>query len=193
MRILFMDTETTGMILFKEPSDHPDQPHVVDLSCELWDASAQEMVERYDAIVNIGVPIPPEMTDIHGITDEMAASGEAPADVLERFLELTKRADILVGHNVSFDIRMMRIMAARVTGEKWEPMQPSFCTMRKSTNIVKAIKPSATRPDDWKWPTLTEAVRHFFDEDHGDAHRAAPDCAAARRVYFALQQLNLAA
>lgn len=190
MNVLIFDTETTGLPLWKEPSDHPDQPHVVDISCELWDRDEQTQIEAFNAIVNIGVPIPPDMTAIHGITDEMAAAGAPPADVLDTFLHLTKKADIIVGHNVSFDIRMMRIMAARVTGEKWEPMQPTFCTMRKSTNLVKILKPSARFPDDWKWPTLTETVRHFFDEDHGDAHRAMPDCVAARRVYFALQELE---
>ena len=193
MIALFFDTETTGLPLWKEPSDDPNQPHVVDLSCELWDVPGVQMIERYDAIVNIGVPIPEDMTAIHGITDEMAAAGEAPGDVLTEFMRLVAASDLLVGHNVSFDIRMMRIMAARHTGEKWEPLQPSFCTMRKSTNLVKAIKPTAKRPDDWKWPTLTEAMRHFFDEDHGDAHRAAPDCAAARRVYFALHEQAVSA
>lgn len=193
MKILFFDTETTGLPIWKEPSDHPGQPHVVDISCELWNAQSETMIERFDAIVNIGVPIPPEMTAIHGITDAMAADGMAPADVLAAFLGLVKQAEIIAGHNVSFDIRMMRIMAARLTGEKWEPMQPTFCTMRKSTNLVKALKPSAKRPDDWKWPNLTETVRHFFDEAHGGAHRAAPDCAAARRVYFAIHALEKAA
>ncbi len=189
MRILFFDTETTGLPIWKEPSDHPDQPHVVDISCELWDDDTEVMLDRFDAIINIGVPIPADMTAIHGITDEMAMDGLSPVEVLDRFLSLVKLADVLAGHNISFDIRMMRIMAARHTGEKWEPMQPTFCTMRKSTNLVKAVKPSARRPDDYKWPNLTETVRHFFDEEHSNAHRAAPDCEAARRVYFELRKI----
>lgn len=190
MRILFFDTETTGLPLWKEPSDSPDQPHVVDISCELWDGETLELLDSFDAIVNIGVPIPPDMTAIHGITDEMARQeGRDPKEVLERFLDLTKRADAIAGHNISFDIRMMRIMAARLTGEKWEPMQPTFCTMRKSTNIVKILKASARRPDDYKWPNLTEAMRHFFNEEHSDAHRAKPDCVAARRIYFEITKI----
>lgn len=193
MKVLFFDTETTGLPLWKEPSDHPDQPHAVDISCELWDADSLEKIVSYDTIINIGVAIPPEMTAIHGITDEMAAQGQSPAVVLEEFMKLVARADVIAGHNISFDIRMMRIMAARVTGDKWEPLQPTFCTMRKSTNHVKILKPSARFPDDWKWPNLTETVRHFFNEDHGGAHRAQPDCIAARRVFFHLRELEKAA
>lgn len=193
MKVLIFDTETTGLPLWKEPSDHPDQPHVVDISCELWDADERTQLEQFDAVINIGVPIPPETTAIHGVTDAMAAEGVAPIDAWAVFHEMVKKADLIAGHNVSFDIRMMRILAARVTGEKWEPMQPTFCTMRKSTNLVKIEKPNARFSGDWKWPNLTETVRHFFDEDHADAHNAGGDCAAARRVYFHLMDLEKAA
>ena len=191
MKVLFFDTETTGLPLWREPSDHPDQPHVVDISCELWDDKERVLIERFDAIINIGVPIPAEMTAIHGITDEMAAEGVAPADALECFMRLVKQAELLAGHNISFDIRMMRIMAARVTGEKWEPMQPTFCTMRKSTNLCKILKPNPRFSEDWKWPNLVEAHQFFFGEPHGEAHRAAPDCEAARKVYFAMHAAEL--
>jgi DNA polymerase III subunit epsilon len=190
MNVLFFDTETTGLPNWKEPSSDPNQPHVIDISCELWDADEPMLIERYDAIINIGVPIPPEMTEVHGITDAMAAEGAEPSVVLETFLRLVKRADLLAGHNVSFDIRMMRIMAARVTGEKWEPVQPTFCTMRKSTHLVKAIKPNARFDTDYKWPNLGEAHQHFFGEKHSDAHRAAPDCEAARKIYFEIMKME---
>ena len=32
MRLLMFDTETTGLPLWKDPSDHPDQPHLVQLA-----------------------------------------------------------------------------------------------------------------------------------------------------------------
>ena len=188
MKVLIFDTETTGLALWKEPSGDPGQPHVVDLAAELWDGD--QLLEEYSSLVAIGVPIPADMTAIHGIDDAMAAGGSAPGEVWLRFLELTKRADVIAGHNVSFDVRMMRIMGARVTGEKWEPMQPTFCTMRKSVGIVRAPKKNARFANDWKLPSLGEAVRHFFGEEHPNAHRAKPDCVAARRVYFALQRIG---
>lgn len=192
MHILFFDTETTGLPLWKEPSDHPDQPHIVDLAIELW--SNGEMADSFDAIVNPGVPIPDEIAEIHGITTERAiAEGIAKADAVNRFHAFVRQADLIVGHNVSFDIRMMRIETARVTGDKWENMLPTFCTMRKTTNVCKIPSAKPRHAQDWKWPRLGEAVHHMFGEEFEDAHRAAPDCAATRRIYFELQQRQLAA
>lgn len=189
MRTLFFDTETTGLPLWKEPSDHPDQPHVVDLSCELWDD--EQLVSEFDCIINPGVPIPPEVVELHGISDEIAKEqGISPVEAWEQFRPLVARADLIVGHNVSFDIRMMRILSARHFGQKWEPMQPTFCTMRKSTNICRIPSRNQRHPEDWKWPTLTEAVRSLFDEEHSDAHRAKPDVIAARRIFFHLKSIG---
>lgn len=192
MNILFFDTETTGLPLWKEPSDHPDQPHIVDLACELW--AEGEMTDSLDVIVNPGVAIPDEIAAIHGITTERAvAEGIAKADAVARFHEFVRRADLIVGHNISFDIRMMRIETARVTGDKWENMLPTFCTMRKTTNVCKIPSAKPRHAQDWKWPRLGEAIQIMFDEEFEDAHRAAPDCAATRRIYFELQQRQLAA
>lgn len=189
---LVMDTETTGLPIWKEPSDHPDQPHVVDIAWTLYTADGSE-ADRFDAIINPGpdVIIPDELAAMHGITTERARDeGIAPLEVFERFADVIGQAEQVVGHNVSFDLRMMRIMGARLTGEKWETNLPIFCTMRQSTNHCRILKAKPRTDNDWKWPNLTEAVRHFFDEDHSNAHRARPDCDAAARIFFHLKAME---
>lgn len=188
MRVLFFDTETTGLPLWKEPSDHPDQPHIVDLAVELWDGP--DIVDHFDVIVNPGVEIPADVVALHGITTEMAIEmGIAKAEAVDRFHGLVRQAEMIVGHNISFDIRMMRIETARVTGEKWENLLPTFCTMRKATNVCKILGPKARHHEDWKWPTLGEAFTHFSGEPFFDAHRAGPDVQATKLVYFELMKL----
>lgn len=190
MNVLVFDTETTGLPLWKDPSDHPDQPYVVDIAADLFGPD-RELIASLDAIIDNGIVIPDDMAAIHGITTEIAkADGIAPDQAINAFLDLVRRADLIVGHNVSFDVRMMRIMVAKVHGEKWDNPLPTFCTMRKSTNICQIVGPKARHPQDWKWPTLTEAMRYFFNEEHGDAHRARPDCDASRRVFFALKDME---
>lgn len=189
---LVFDTETTGIPEFRKPSDDPGQPHVVDIACSLYDGTGLE-IGRFDAIINPGVEIPDEVAQIHGITTEIAREhGIPPSEALDRFLELVRRAAVIVGHNVSFDIRMMRIMAARVTGEKWECPLPEFCTMRRTTNMVRILKAKPRFSEDWKWPNLSEATQHFFNQPHVDAHRARPDCDAAARIFFHLKEQGLA-
>ncbi len=188
---LVFDTETTGLPLWREPSDDPAQPHIVDIACSLFDDTGIE-VERFDAIINPGVPVPDDVAALHGITTEITQEqGVDPAVALEGFFALAGKADQVVGHNVSFDIRMVRILSARVTGEKWENHLPTFCTMRRTTNICKIIGPRARHPKDWKWPTLAEATAHFFGEEHENAHRARPDCDASARIFFHLKEQEL--
>lgn len=192
MNTLVFDTETTGIPLFNEPSDDPRQPYIVDIAASLFDATGLE-TKRFDAIVKPLVAIPEELARLHGITTEMAMEqGIEMRDAHEGFMALVADADIIVGHNVSFDIRLARIQAARATGEKWDNPRPTFCTMRRTTNICKILKANPRCHNDWKWPNLTEAVRHFFAEDHSNAHRARADCDAAARIYFHLKEQGIA-
>lgn len=191
MNTLVFDSETTGLPLWNDPSDDPRQPHIVDLACSLFDPYGVE-IDSFDTIVNPGIEIPEDVARIHGITTEIArAKGISPAAALHGFLDLASRAGLIVGHNVSFDIRMIRILAARVTGEKWDNPLPTFCTMRRTTNMVRILKANPRTSNDWKWPNLSEAVRHFFGEDHSNAHRARADCDAAARIYFHLKEQGL--
>lgn len=186
--ILIFDTETTGLPIWDQPSDDPSQPHIVDIAASLFDDTGLE-VGRFDAVINPGVEIPAEVAALHGITTEIAqADGIEPRDAFTGFMDLAARADLIVGHNVSFDIRMVRILSARVTGEKWENQRPTFCTMRRTTNICRILKNNPRTSNDWKWPTLIEATRHFFGEDHSGAHRARPDCDASARIFFHLKE-----
>lgn len=192
MNILVFDTETTGLPLWNDPSDDPRQPYIVDIAASLFDATGLE-IGRFDAIVKPGVPIPDELGRLHGITTEIAMEHGVEITVANSMLMgMIADADLIVGHNVSFDIRMARIQAARATGAKWDNPLPTFCTMRRTTNICKILKANPRCHDDWKWPNLSEAVRHFFGEDHSNAHRARADCDAAARLYFHLKEQGIA-
>jgi len=187
MRILFFDTETTGLPLWHEPSDSPDQPHIVELACELWQAG--EQIDGVDTLVIPGIEIPEDVIAIHGITNEMAAGGISKRAAIDTFLDFASRADLVVGHEVNFDVRMIRIEHSRTHGEKWECTLPKFCTSGKTMGRVRVYQADGKR---LKKPTLTEAVRHFFGEDFTEAHRAGPDCAASRRIYFHVAEPVLA-
>ena len=186
MKILFLDTESTGLPLWREPSSDPRQPHIVDLACELRDSDTMELLGELDCIINPGVPIPPEVSAIHGITDEIARGGRDPTDALTDFFALVDQADKIVAHNVDFDTRMVRIQAQRIWNREWVAPVPTFCTMRATTNLCRIPKANGRGPRDYKWPKLTEALKFLFDEELPDAHRAKPDMIACRRIYFHL-------
>lgn len=47
---LFYDTETQGLPLFKEPSEHPSQPHIVQLAACLLDLDTRKTIAGMDVI-----------------------------------------------------------------------------------------------------------------------------------------------
>ena len=185
MKVLIFDTETTGLPLWREPSSHPGQPHIVDLACELRDGDTMELIGELDCVINPGVPISPEAAAIHGITDEIAvAEGREPKEALRDFFALVDQADKIVAHNIDFDARMVRIAAFRLWNREWVAPVPTFCTMKAMTDVCRI--PAANGRRGYKWPKLTEAIRHVFGEELPDAHRARPDMLACRRIYFHL-------
>lgn len=189
--ILGYDTETTGLPLWHDPSDDPRQPHVIQLAMILFDMGGRE-VSRWAGLVKPGADatMAPEAFAAHGITLERARDeGIEPGEAFDRFAEMVAAAKLMVGHNESFDRRMMRITAARHRGFKWEPPIPSFCTLYKSKFIMKlppTEKMMAAGIRAFKSPNLGECIRHFFDEDLVGAHDALADVEGCMRVFWHL-------
>ena len=198
--ILFYDTETTGLPLYKEPSADPRQPHIVQLAMLLTDHTGLEH-EHHNLIIRPdGYEIPDEMAQIHGITQERAmAEGVPLVDALTIYLLLLGRAELRVAHNEAFDrrivrIAMLRLGISRTLIESFE-LRPHYCTLLAATPIVnlppteKMLKAGFNRP---KAPKLAECIKHFFNEDIDRAHDASVDVRACARLYFHLQELGKA-
>lgn len=195
---LFYDTETSGLPLYRDPSEDPRQPHVVDLAMILTDADGG-IVSQFESLIRPdGWVIPQETSDIHGITTETAlAQGQPEELVVAKFLETQALAACRVGHNEAFDQRMLRIAIKRFGGRTQEERdniadlfkaRPRFCTMNNSKPIMK-LPPTARMNKSWfKPPKLAEAYAFFFPGETIDgAHRAMADARATMRVFFALK------
>ena len=61
-----------------------------------------ELLGTFDTLVNPGVPIPPTITVLTGITEAMVLPAPRIAEVLPAFCEFAHGA-VLVGHNLRFD------------------------------------------------------------------------------------------
>jgi len=191
MKSLIFDVESTGIPAWTLPSDDPSQPHIVQLAAELCDDTGA-VIKRMDRIFNIDVPIPEDVIAIHGITNAICDEVGIPApQALAEFFALVDESDEVVGHSVSFDIRMVRIMAARHLGVKWECPKPTFDTCTAATPLVKC-PPTPGMRGKYKKPTLAECMQFFFGEDIVNAHTANADTAACRRIYYAIQGLAVA-
>lgn len=195
--ILAYDTETSGLPSFGDPSDAPHQPHLIQLAMILCDMDGTE-IDRFCSIVKPGPGciMEPEAFNAHGISLERAMDeGMDPREAVTKFIEWANRAKLRVGHNESFDRRIMRIAAARHLGFKWDAEAPAFCTLYKSKFIVnlpptpKMIAAGMPGP---KAPKLSECVEHFFNEPLEGAHDALVDVEASMRVFWHLvNELNV--
>jgi DNA polymerase III subunit epsilon len=187
MLIMPFDTETSGLPDYKQPSEMPHQPHIVELAALLFDEDTGELVDQLHAIVRPdGWIIPDDVAAIHGITTERAMDeGRPEAEVLAEFLELHSRCALRVAHNEDFDQRIVRIAIKRLgdgaTQEERDAIAdafkaaPKYCTM-KSDAKARGVK----------WPKLVEAYKHHTGRELEGAHSALADAKACAEVYFAM-------
>lgn len=206
MLILPYDTETTGMPVWKEPSEHPDQPHLVEIAALLVDEETMAVRDVFSAIIRPDGwkwDENDEAFKAHGITFEQAMDTGIPeARAVEQFIAMHEQANIRVAHNESFDARILRIALKRyglpmlTTQEQRDALAdrykaaPAYCTCNHAKPIMRlpaTAKMRATGRGSWfKPPNLDEAHQHFFQRPHEGAHRALADADACGRLYLAM-------
>lgn len=190
MRTLFFDTETTGLPIRDAGVSHEEQPGLVQFAALLHDGGGREVASA-SLIVDSGRYVSAAASEIHGITPDIVSSVGVPEKAaVGLFYRLVNQCDVIVAHNVDFDLLMMNIAASRA-----KIMLPSGgklvrCTMRESAPILNL--PPTERMKEYghgdkpKAPRLEEAYRHFFGEELTGAHDALVDVRACARIYYEL-------
>lgn len=98
--VVVFDTETTGL--------KPAVNNIVQLASVMGFEGGRVEFE-FDVLVNPGHPIPPNLTEIHGINDAMVADAPSPREVVQEWwADIHAAADgapiTLVAHNPKFDL-----------------------------------------------------------------------------------------
>lgn len=184
MRYLFFDTETTG--LPKRQGGRVEQLRIVQLACLLTDRKGN-VLETYNHIIRPeGYEIPEESQKIHGISTEKAlAEGVSIEEAVSAFLKLYDRCDVVVAHNLEFDMDVIVAEADRIDAWKVRKFKDTFDTMKplsKYVGIYMAWK------KDYKWPTLQELHTKVFGYEFDGAHDALADVRACARCFFELKK-----
>lgn len=100
--ILAMDTEATDKT--------PETARIVTIAIGR-SVRAGDWTLIEDSLINPGVPIEADATRVHGITDEDAAKGASPTEVLESVHEILSQAYVreipVVGHNLTYDFTVL--------------------------------------------------------------------------------------
>lgn len=72
-----------------------------------------EVVEEFDIFVNPEMPIPPDITKLTGITDEMVAGAPKTKEAIQKFYNFCGNVP-LVAHNANFDAGFLKVHSKRV-------------------------------------------------------------------------------
>ena len=154
---IVLDVETLGL--------DPMKDEVIELGMVKFAYSNKDEITRvlgeFKAFQQPSIPIPPEITDLTGITDEMVAGQLIDGALVEAFVS---HANIVIAHNASFDRRFA------------ERLWPTF--------EYKPWACSATQID-WKKHGIGGAKLAYILAGFGyfhEAHRAADDCHALAAV-----------
>jgi DNA polymerase III epsilon subunit-like protein len=204
MRVLVFDTETTGLPKSKNIS--PDSlhlwPHIVQFSYVIYDTEVNDIVETSDSIVKINddVFIPEEVIKIHGITNEISKNnGINIIFVLHNFFGHLKTVDLLVGHNLSFDINMVKVELNRLIVEngtsiihRWNldlltNFENIYCTMKESIELCNIQLVNRFGKPYFKFPKLLELHTKLFETTPYNLHNSFNDILVTLRCFMKLK------
>lgn len=138
-----------------------------------WRVKNGEVTDEFHTLINPEAPIPPFITSLTGIDDEMVANAPFFADIVADFLAFIGDS-IMVAHNSGFDMRFLNHEIGRVFG-KYRLANPCLCTVLLSRKVLPDVV-------NHKLKTLAE----HYDIDLVNHHRASADALATARIFINL-------
>ena len=231
MKIIIFDTETTGLpkkVPTKKtqvneegaapipyaviPETETIWPHIVQFSYIIYDTTINQILKISDNIIKlpVGIIIPQECVNIHGITNEMSAKRGVEIDaVLQKFMTDVQLADKIVAHNMSFDYNMIKAEVHRTmnrayphftrravdTVERYKTYlfilenlkEKLYCTMKTTISLCNIQIMTKTGRTFAKFPKLSELHEKLFGVAPKKLHNSLNDVVVCLRCYYQLE------
>lgn len=193
MRVLVFDVETTGLPIGNNPSisELDKWPYIVQLSYVIYNVHSNQIDLSYNEILKLPeyIDISEESIKLHKITKEINQTlGIDRRMALQTFNAALKQADIVVGHNISFDKRMIMVECARnAVYHRFNDRgikKDEYCTMKNSVDICKIEKINSKGEKYFKYPTLSELYNHLFQEIPRNTHNSFVDVLLCLRCFI---------
>jgi DNA polymerase III epsilon subunit-like protein len=204
-KIIVFDTETTGLPTSRIINAETTHlwPYIVQFSYVIYNVSQHVMEKVKNVVVNIpeNIIMTEENMSIHKITNEMVQNSPHKIHViLNEFFEDINNEQVkaIVGHNISYDINMLKIALLRLIHNKeitetneYKKMfyeinytNKTFCTMKKSVNICQISVQKKDGTSYFKFPKLIELYKILFDEVPMNLHNSLIDVLVTLRCYY---------
>jgi DNA polymerase III epsilon subunit family exonuclease len=166
-KYLILDVETTGLSAKKH--------EIIEISA--LKIEEREIKAEFHAFVKAKAPVPPSITELTGISNEMLErEGREITDVLPGFLEFAGNLPV-VSHNADFDYGFLRSACERCS-------LPLF-----SNKYVDTLTLARRLIDDVKNYKLTTLLDYFGIEKNC-VHRSTDDCLNTKQLYEKLIELQ---
>ena len=195
-KYLFFDTETNGLPYnYKAGIENTSNwPRLLQIGWIMTDERGNVLKSCTKWIFPDGFSVDSEVTKLTGITtDKLLFEGERISSVLSDFMQDIESAEILVGHNVEYDIMVVGCELYR----NGQPMQgqaltrhPHICTMKRTVDFC-AIPSTNSYYSDYKYPKLTELYTKLFGHAFSGAHDAMADIKATKECFFELKRRGI--
>ncbi|MBE6579991.1 MAG: PolC-type DNA polymerase III [Ruminococcaceae bacterium] len=131
------------------------------------------VLERYGTFVNPEMPIPADVSELTGITDDMVKDARPIAEVLPEFFAFVGDR-LLIAHNADFDIGFIRV-AAKKCGLPFENAYLDTLALSRYLNT------------DLKTHKL-DVLANYFGLGDFNHHRAKDDAEMLAMIYFKMQE-----
>ena len=207
MRILVFDTETTGLPASKilNPDTLHLWPHIVQLSYIMYDTDLNDIIDSNDTIIKLknNMQIPQESTNIHKITNEISQNKGVDIELVATdFLYQLKKCDMLVGHNISFDINMIKVELLRIIYSTSNTLSIDelsiyktnfhlvtnfkniYCTMFETIKFCDLKSVNKNGKPYAKFPKLSELHQQLFQCTPNNLHNSFNDILVTLRCFI---------
>lgn len=155
-----IDIETTGL--------SPAFDDIIEVSAIRVENG--RITATFSETINVGRPLPPFITALTGITDKELKKSNSAENVLTRFCSFVG-GDILLGHNVNFDINFLYDKCLEITGILFE--NDFVDTLKIGKRLLPHLKHH-------KLDDLAE----YYSIPPRSLHRALGDCEMTVNCYF---------
>ena len=197
MTILFFDLETTGLLPNIDVNyrnlDKFINCRMVSIAWYIYDNSENLIKSKYTVIkpMDFNIDNNSKATKINKITNIIATNGSNINNVWNELANDLVNVDLLVAHNLHFDITVLSSELVRSGREDILTKlcnTDKYCTMINSTNICKI--PFAYGKG-YKYPKLQELHKYLFNYNFINDHNASSDAEATAKCYFKLKENTL--
>ena len=135
-----------------------------------------ELVGEFHTLVNPEVPIPPFITSLTGISDDMVRNAPRFCEVVDDFLRFIGDS-VLVAHNSPFDLRFLNHEISMVHDE-CRVGNPALCTVQLSRRLLPDIENHKLK-----------TVASYYSVDLINHHRASDDAHATAKIFINLLKM----